>query len=51
MPTEKEIIEALRTVMDPELHRSLVELGMARDIKSAKSGLVLTIALTTPAAP
>ena len=52
MPTEKEIIEALRTVMDPELHRNLVELGMIHDVKSAKNGLVsFTIALTAPGCP
>ena len=52
MATEKEIIEALRTVMDPELHRNLVELGMIHDVKSAKNGLVsFTIALTAPGCP
>ena len=40
MPTEKEIIEALRKVMDPELNRNLVELGMIHDIKIEKNGKV-----------
>ena len=30
--TEAEIIEALRPVQDPELHRSIVDLGMVRDV-------------------
>ena len=32
MPTEAEIIEAIRPVQDPELRRSIVDLGMVRDI-------------------
>ncbi len=30
MPTDAELIEALRPVEDPELHRSIVDLGMVR---------------------
>ena len=32
MPTQDQIIEALRPVEDPELHRSIVDLGMVRTI-------------------
>ena len=31
-PTEDQIIEVLRTVMDPELHKDLVTLGMVKDV-------------------
>ena len=30
MPTDAEIIDALRPVQDPELHRSIVDLGMVK---------------------
>ena len=30
--TEADVIEALRPVHDPELHRSIVDLGMVRDV-------------------
>ena len=32
MPTEAEVLEALRPVEDPELHRSIVDLDMVRGI-------------------
>lgn len=32
MPTEQEVITALSQVIDPELHRNIVELGMVRNI-------------------
>ena len=46
--TEAEVIEALRPVHDPELHRSIVDLGMVRstvvDGGHAEIGIDLTIA-------
>ena len=35
MPTQEQINEALRAVIDPELRRDIVELGMVRSIESA----------------
>ena len=35
VPTEAEITEALRPVEDPELHRSIVDLGMVKEIAQA----------------
>ena len=32
MPTREQVLEALKDVQDPELHKSLVELNMIRDI-------------------
>ena len=51
MLTEPEVIEALRPVEDPELHRSIVELGMVRDIRIDGDAVGVTIALTVPGCP
>ncbi len=51
MPTESQVLEALSTVMDPELGRNLVELNMIRDIKIHKKDVAFTIALTVPGCP
>jgi ATP-binding protein involved in chromosome partitioning len=50
-PTSDQIIEALRPVEDPELHRSIVDLGMVRDVE-VKGGVVsLTVVLTIAGCP
>ena len=50
-PTTDQIIEALRPVEDPELHRSIVDLGMVRDV-TVKGGVVsLTVVLTIAGCP
>ncbi len=52
MPTTEQIIEALRPVEDPELRRSIVDLGMVRDIGIAADGAVsVQIALTVAGCP
>lgn len=52
MPTRDEILEALKVVIDPELRRSIVELGMVRDIDIKDGGVVdVTVSLTTPGCP
>ena len=52
MPTAEEVLEALRPVQDPELHRSVVDLDMVRDIRLAGGGRVaVTIALTVAGCP
>ena len=52
MPTEAEVLTALRTVNDPELGRSLVDLNMIHDLSIAPDGdISFTIALTTPGCP
>ena len=45
------IIDALKTVNDPELGRSLVELGMVRDIEVGDARVRFALALTTLACP
>jgi len=52
MPTRDDILEALKVVIDPELHRNIVELGMVRSIEISEQGVVdVTVSLTTPGCP
>ena len=52
MPTTEEIREALRVVIDPELHRSIVELDMVRRIDAGADGdVAVTVSLTTAGCP
>jgi ATP-binding protein involved in chromosome partitioning len=52
MATEEEIRKALEVVIDPELHRSIVELDMVRSIEIGANGVVdITVSLTTPGCP
>ncbi len=52
MATEEEIRKALEIVIDPELHRSIVELDMVRSIEAGGNGVVdITVSLTTPGCP
>jgi ATP-binding protein involved in chromosome partitioning len=45
------VIDALRPVQDPELHRSIIDLGMVRDV-SINDGIVsLTVTLTIAGCP
>ncbi|MEO8083206.1 MAG: Mrp/NBP35 family ATP-binding protein [Ardenticatenales bacterium] len=49
--SEADVIAALSTVNDPELHRDLVSLGMIRDIAIDGGRVSFTVVLTTPACP
>jgi ATP-binding protein involved in chromosome partitioning len=51
VPTEAQIIEALRPVEDPELHRSIVDLGMVRFVRIDGQSVQVEIALTVPGCP
>lgn len=51
MVTEKDVIEALRQVNDPELGKSLVDLGMIQDVQVNGGAVSFTVMLTTPACP
>lgn len=52
MPTQEQIREALRAVIDPELRNNIVELGMVRSIELGDSGHVsIMVSLTTPGCP
>lgn len=49
--TESMIYEALSSVMDPELNRSVVDLGFIQEIDIAGDYVHLDIQLTTPMCP
>jgi ATP-binding protein involved in chromosome partitioning len=52
MPTRDEILKSLESVIDPELRRNIVELGMVRSIQQRDGGEVdVTVSLTTPGCP
>jgi ATP-binding protein involved in chromosome partitioning len=51
-PTQEQVTEALRAVIDPELHRDIVELQMVRSIVIGANGVVdVTVSLTTAGCP
>jgi len=51
MPTEAEVLEALRPVQDPELNRSIVDLDMVRGIRIDGGSVAVTVALTVAGCP
>jgi ATP-binding protein involved in chromosome partitioning len=52
MPTREQVNESLKSVIDPELRRDIVELGMVRSIQVHDNGVVdVTVSLTTAGCP
>jgi len=51
LATEVQVRKALEGVMDPELHKSLIELGMVRQVRIEDGQVTITLALTTLACP
>ncbi len=52
MPTREQVTEALRSVIDPELRRDIVELEMVRSLDIHANGVVdVMVSLTTPGCP
>ncbi len=49
--TQEEVLAALSTVQEPELHRDLVTLKMIENIQISGSSVTFKINLTTPACP
>src|SRR6185437_5339976 len=49
--TKEQVIEALRPVNDPEIGRSLVELGMIKEVEISGGAITVHVELTTPACP
>lgn len=51
MITEKQVLEALSNVEEPDLKKDLVTLNMIKDIKIEGKKISFTVILTTPACP
>jgi ATP-binding protein involved in chromosome partitioning len=51
MASEQDILQALRQVQDPDLHRDIVTLGFVHDVSVRDGHVGLRIVLTTPACP
>jgi ATP-binding protein involved in chromosome partitioning len=52
MPTRDQVLQSLRSVIDPELRRDIVELEMVRSIDVHPGGVVdVMVSLTTPGCP
>src|SRR5437763_12047831 len=52
MPTKEQVVDALRSVIDPELRRDIVELEMVRSVEVDPNGVVdVMVSLTTPGCP
>lgn len=49
--TRDDVLKALSSVQEPELHKDLVTLNMIRDIEIKDKTVAFTIVLTTPACP
>ena len=51
MTTEGQVLEALQTVMDPELGMSVVDLGLIYEVKIEGARVGITMTLTAPGCP
>jgi ATP-binding protein involved in chromosome partitioning len=49
--SEAQVLDALRGVMDPDLHRDIVTLGFVKDVRIEGAAVGFTVELTTPACP
>src|SRR4249920_3313064 len=49
--SEASVLDALKIVNDPDLHRDIVSLGFIKDLKIERAQVSFTIELTTPACP
>ncbi|MEO5339720.1 MAG: iron-sulfur cluster carrier protein ApbC [Magnetococcus sp. MYC-9] len=48
---EQQVLDALKQVIDPDLHRNIVGLGFVKDIRIQAGQVSFTVELTTPACP
>lgn len=51
MPTIEQVRQVLATINDPELHRSIVELGMVKNIEVSPPNVTVDVALTIAGCP
>lgn len=49
--TQDQVLDALRNVVDPDLHRDIVTLGFVKDLQIEGGRVSFTVNLTTPACP
>ena len=49
--SEQTVLDALRQIIDPDLHKDIVTLGFIQDLKIANGDVSFRIVLTTPACP
>jgi len=49
--SEAAVLEALRAVQDPDLHKDIVALGFVKELRVDGGRVGFTIELTTPACP
>jgi ATP-binding protein involved in chromosome partitioning len=49
--TEEAVLQALRAVQDPDLHRDIVSLGFVKDLRIRGGDVAFSVELTTPACP
>src|SRR5438876_1233918 len=49
--TEGQILDVLKKVQDPDLHKDIVSLGFIRNIKIENGNVAFDLNLTTPACP
>ena len=49
--TDAVVLDALKVVQDPDLHRDIVSLGFVKDLRIDGGRVAFTIELTTPACP
>ncbi len=50
-PSEQAVLDALRIVKDPDLHKDIVALNFVKDLRVNQGKVSFTIELTTPACP
>ena len=53
MPTKEEVLEAIKPVIDPELHLSVLDLGLIYDVEFEEDSSTVRVlmTLTSPACP
>lgn len=51
MPDQESILNALRTVMDPELNVNIIDLGLVYTVQQHDDEVDVEMTLTTPACP
>ena len=51
MINREDVLKALSNVMDPDLGKDLVTLGMIQDVNITENKIAFSVVLTTPACP